>query len=153
MLYNEKVPCDEPRAEEARHQWRDDLTEVRYTEDRIAIRLGVGHQVHLAFVECMKCLEQRRELAWAYERETDATEALKKEEESHSAYKAFRKSLSRRMARTLSATARGLRRRCDFLLAGRAPTSTAGSGRRIERFEALGQSSVSVQPSVTPGAH
>jgi hypothetical protein len=67
LLYRQGVPPDSAEAKEAFLDWRAALADVRYEEDRLAIRLGADHPAHEAFCACMKTLEAQRALAWAYE--------------------------------------------------------------------------------------
>ena len=67
LLYRQGAPADSAEAKEAFLGWRSALADVRYGEDRIAIRLGADHPAHEAFCACMKTLEAQRPFAWAYE--------------------------------------------------------------------------------------
>ena len=67
ILYRQGVAAESAEAKEAFLGWRGALADVRYADDRIAIRLGVDHPAHVAFDDCMKTLEAMRTLAWGYE--------------------------------------------------------------------------------------
>lgn len=71
--------------------WRSTLGAVRYAEDRIAIRLGLEHPVHTAFVACKLNLEARRSFAWSYERGETMSVALAEQDAAHAAYPAARR--------------------------------------------------------------
>ena len=77
-------------ATEAARQWRAALTDVRYSRDRLAIRIGERHPVHVAFVACVDNLERRRALAWSYEKGVDTAKARVVEEQAHHAFKDVR---------------------------------------------------------------
>ena len=90
VLYSNKCPPDDDRAVRASDSWRQALARVRFAEDRIAIRLGDGHEIHLAFVDCMKSLERRRPFARAYERGELTDEELQEQVAAHEGYKGLR---------------------------------------------------------------
>ncbi len=90
VLQNRGTSHDSPDAKEASQAWRRTLTDVRYSEDRIALRLGDGHPVHAAFVQCMKELEAQRPLAWAYERGSITQEILADQTTAHKQFRVSR---------------------------------------------------------------
>jgi hypothetical protein len=90
VLHRRGCPREHTDVSTAFEEWRKALLSVRYCEDRMAIRLGADHEVHLRFVACMRCLEERRPFAWAYERGEPIAEPLEQEERAHAAYGALR---------------------------------------------------------------
>lgn len=90
VLETSGVPPASEESKQAGQSWRASLTEVRYCQDRLAIRVGEGHPVHVAFGECVGNLERRRALAWSYEQGIDTTKARLVEEEAHRSFNNLR---------------------------------------------------------------
>jgi hypothetical protein len=59
---------------------------VRYAGDRMAMRLGLEHPVHHAYLECVETLDARRAFADAYQRGSPIKQALEGERD---AYRSF----------------------------------------------------------------
>jgi hypothetical protein len=67
-LYLDGVDREAAEAREAFAERPVLMQDVRYGGDRIAIRLGVDHAVHRAYVQCVRALDTRFRFAHAYER-------------------------------------------------------------------------------------
>lgn len=87
VLHREGTPREDESARDGFVRWRRELADVRLCEDRLAIRLGKDHPIHLAYCVCMATLDAQRPFAWAYEKGSKGIDrTLLKQEQAHRSY-------------------------------------------------------------------
>jgi hypothetical protein len=91
VLHRDGVDRESQEAREAFAGRRKAMQEVRYADDRIAIRLGTDHVVHRCFSACMKTLDEQREFARAYEKGSAIERPLAKQRRAHEAFRPARR--------------------------------------------------------------
>ena len=83
VQHRDGVPRDSPDARDAFRGRRQEMQEVLYCEDRIALRLGTESSVHQAYLEVVRVLKDLGDFSRAYEAGHPIEEAMKKQRQAH----------------------------------------------------------------------